>query len=494
MQRTASGTSCGLCKARWLRALLVVGAPSLLSACPDDPPAVDPPQPTTIEIIPPIVAVVPNVAFTMRALVRDQHGMMLPDSYAASVAWTLPPGAALKVDPAGASTTGASIGILATTSGPTSLQASLSGITEPATARITVATASEVGALDWIIAPHKRGQSPAVALVDGHSSLWNNDRVFTFVGNSALDIFLHSESPYEPGNWGRLSLFPYGWSVAYTAVTWKAMCDVADFTSGPNVDATQMFGATASAVTGCSTPTVPSLALPTTLAAAVRKAAWRNIDGIVSADVRRAKDALAQVPTGLVFEPNISPALGYTGVDVYATADGSCLLDGDLGVVTQLVNRGQLSNTEFQPNKMTIVYVDHVTIKLATSGGAAVDAPVPGIACPSHINFGTIVLISVQDRHDTTLAHEVGHALGPWPNWGHAEDSGIPNEFDAGNLMWGGEVDDAAANRRHLTLGQIFRITLAQKSFVQGQVNGIVCDADMMKDVPCPRLSTDVRQ
>jgi len=106
-----------------------------------------------------------------------------------------------------------------------------------------------------------------------------------------------------------------------------------------------------------------------------------------------------------------------------------------------------------------------------------------------------VILINRLDRVPTTLAHEVGHALGlvePWGlTWGHT--NAFTGLRPAQNLM-----HDASSERRHLSLGQIYRMHHDRRSWLTQPLftPGLDCGCDPYSSGPpgnCPTLVADFR-
>ena len=468
--------------ARRAKMLLTLSTVVCLTACPDPPPAVTPSAAKSLENIPEVVTVVPNVPFMMRVRVRDQLGMVLPESYAAAVAWSW-------VDPPGLTVSGAGAGpsIMATATGDSPYVKLTATLPDGSEASATIFVALDVPgaldpAIDWIVAPHNTDGTPMLALIDAqHGADWRNDELFAFVGSSALGFFMDPCNPLDAADCGGLTVFSRDWRVAHTAFDWVSQCDVADLSVG--VPVIQMQGPkTMDLGPGCNVTTL-TLAAPTTIPARIWIASSSTSVTEVDAALAYANNIFVQAPLGLTFAATKTTALGTT-VDVQLDANGKCVMDGANGLVTRLTTFGGIANTALAPNQLHIVWVENLEVVGVWAGG---------YTCAPDAARGTIVLIDDDGLWDTTLAHELGHALGPWPNWGHAELSGIAAEFDRSNLMWGDEMDYSAANRRILTLGQIHRIALAQGSLINGSATGIDCKTDLISGTPCPRLSKDYR-
>lgn len=485
MHRTASSTLrsrySGLRTVRLLWVVLVTGCPG-----PDPPPPPPPEAATTLEIVPEWVSVVPNAEFVLRVRVRDQYGMLLPDAYGAPVVWAWN-------DPTGLTTpgTGAGSSIRVSATGEDDyikLTATLPNGTS-ATATIIVAPDAPSASdpeIDWIVAPHNQDGTPMLALIDAQQgSDWRNDQLFAFVGSSALAFFLDPCNPLDGADCGRVTLFSRDWSVAHADINWVTGCDVVEVTEAvPDPDVLNL-GPNASALA----PSCQKHAMTFQKVGRIPAQVWTAAGGMTLASAKDAvlyaRGILEQSPMGMILDPPVNQAPGQTAVTVQVDGSGRCDMDHPIdGVRTQLQKYASLPNTAFAPNQALIVYVEDLHV---------VGEWYSGYTCPSDPSYGTVILISKNGIWDTTLAHELGHALGPWPNWGHAELSGIAAEFDRGNLMWGAEVDNSSVNRRMLTLGQLYRIALAKDALVHGTATGIDCKTDLISGTPCPRLSKDHR-
>jgi hypothetical protein len=77
---------------------------------------------------------------------------------------------------------------------------------------------------------------------------------------------------------------------------------------------------------------------------------------------------------------------------------------------------------------------------------------------------GARIIFIQHNAYHLTLAHELGHASSLMrPNFGHVNCIG---GFDMSNLMWAYPDDGHAESRQHLTLGQVFRVTADDSSWV----------------------------
>lgn len=117
--------------------------------------------------------------------------------------------------------------------------------------------------------------------------------------------------------------------------------------------------------------------------------------------------------------------------------------------------------------------------------------------------YPNVIYISAAGDSPTTLAHELGHALG-LQDWyprmlGHtgALSTSSINGFTYLNIMWTGLYDPEAFAQRHLSIGQGYRMNMDKSSWVitQGLVPGRTpesCHPLAAKDsLPCPMLALD---
>ena len=99
---------------------------------------------------------------------------------------------------------------------------------------------------------------------------------------------------------------------------------------------------------------------------------------------------------------------------------------------------------------------------------------------------------------NSTLAHELGHALGEWTQPAPVHPDVPPPRvagIEPSNLLWSSEIEWAGSARRNLTLGQISQINLANFSFVKrsriSAGDALNCLPDPTSEVPCPRMAKD---
>jgi len=112
---------------------------------------------------------------------------------------------------------------------------------------------------------------------------------------------------------------------------------------------------------------------------------------------------------------------------------------------------GLITSAYYIESRLNVYYVDHIEPNLAR-GWTCVDRSAPGI-----------IYVSINDRVNTTLAHEIGHALGlQIPFDGHTDPI---NGLDATNLMW--SFQDVVV-RENTTLGQAYRLNAERLSWLNG--------------------------
>jgi hypothetical protein len=445
-----------------------IAAASLLACgfkCGGTPdPGPSPPQ-TVAEVVidPSQLSVVKGVPFRVSVRLYDANGLQLPDSRAQEVAWSASSGHLHLTPPA----RGASVVVTAdpgTSPLPLSenLIASLSGRTARATVAV-VAYATDAQA-DWMIANHASGSAPLVALIDGNTTNWVNDTTIAIVGEGPLADF---KAFCNGANCGEVALFSGSYSASRAQQTWTNAYEVIQpVLTAPNQIPFKVWIATAGD-------------------AAVTSAA---------ADVAFASKALFEGRTGLTIAGTPAPVWPMTIViDVDESNDWKCATTGDNAIRKQLVERAGVPDSEIKQDVITVVYV--TGIDHTTADGTYAPAPYRGYTCTWDHQDGVIILISWSARSHTTLAHELGHAFGPWgpPAFGHTNRA---DGFNETNLMWPWQTDNIAVSRRALTLGQTYRLAHASGSVLHriseaSPSSGVVCQESSMTEDPCPKLSKD---
>jgi hypothetical protein len=123
--------------------------------------------------------------------------------------------------------------------------------------------------------------------------------------------------------------------------------------------------------------------------------------------------------------------------------------------------------------RLNVYYVDHIDPNLAR-GWTCVDRSEAGI-----------IYVSMNDRVNTTLAHEIGHALGlQIPFDGHTDPI---NALDQSNLMW--SLQDVVV-RDKVTLGQAYRLNAERLSWLNGSAG--LRPGQPTRDCGCNPFHADV--
>lgn len=438
-------------------AALVLGSTAL--RCHDEP---DPPRVAGVELIPPRVFAEKDEPFEMRARLLDQTGNFLPETWTATISWNHGEGAAITPNASRATVT------LDASVSPTWIEVEVAGHTSRAQLFVPAPTT----AADHLQAPHAAGAAPMIALVDGVNSgdELRSDALVAFVKSAELEDF--KDPTACTVRCGEVTLFSKNNGVHRNASTWKAGCDVADYSGGGLGGCNSVGGIAAGALPALQAPTVNVWIL----------AAGASVAATVIADIALAQEVFNDAWTGLKVQPNPSTTLPSRPLTLYTNADLSCTSEV----------RGQVSDvTGFSARTVTVVYVDEIV------DGAGL-GPMRGYTCPWNQTDGVIAFVSWGARGETTLAHELGHALGPWvsPDFGHPD--GLVG-FNESNLMWSYQADNIVGSRRWLSLGQMFRLSLDQDALVNrpiignAPVAGVACQREFVLEWRCPRLAKDFR-
>ncbi len=441
---------------------------------PERPPAV-----TSLEIYPGPISAVENSKFTLLVRGRDADGNLVSNEQLKDVQWSTTSANTVLTPTLGASITVAANAGPETIPREATLTAKLTGVFNAKTT-INIVPSGTSSGKDWIIADYSAGETPAVALIDGMSSTWNNDATLAFAGEAALpDYIAHCDG----ANCGEVVLFSPRQAVMRVPFAWKVNCDLVRVsTSDPPTACNKSY----------STPVAPRrVALKVWIAAT-----GSDVQAIASADLDYAVRILRNGRSGLdLGSPLPTPTIA-NPTDIMldlAAPDWICPMDlaATNSVIKQLEDVGVPAST-FSKDEVNVVYVDALT------GPPVVDSYAVdffGYTCPWDASRGSIVLISASSRKHTTLPHELGHALGPWesPDYGHTKRG---YGFDESNLMWPYESDYLPVSREMVTLGQAFQISLGSGSILNrlDASTGIKCQTDPMVDVPCPLLAKDIRE
>jgi len=466
MQRSSGGRIRGL-----VPQALVAGALVLTVSCggcgPKPPPPIG-----TIELEPAELYAATNAQFTLRIVhVKDQDGNPLPQSRAAGATWSS--SAALVSLPASAS--GASV--LVTTlvaPGDADVKATVDGV--EAAAKIHIVANGLATSSDWIVTDKTLSETPVVALLDGQTSAWENDKTVAFIGRASFTNFVSKCA--SASECGEVVLFSDNAAVTAAPVKWTDGCDVV--------------ASTTTETTACPTTNV-TLQPPIAISSAVYIAAsGADLMSTAEQDISLTKGILHGGRSGITFNP-APPIIEWPTKIVLDLAgpDWKCPTTGTYSVIQQLQDVGVPANT-FPNSQTSIVYVDDL---INTPALGSTPTGFFGYSCPWDPQYGAIVLISWASRRNTSLPHELGHALGPWgatADFGHTRRA---DGFDETNLMWPYEADWIPTSREFLSLGQAFQMSLASGSVLHrpgAATSGIACQTTPSVDVPCPKLSKSI--
>jgi hypothetical protein len=196
-------------------------------------------------------------------------------------------------------------------------------------------------------------------------------------------------------------------------------------------------------------------------------------------DLGIANDRLAEARAGIRLE--LAPANIQVGATMAEFSIADCV-DAD-NPAKDLDVDGMLN----------VYYVDLV-------GTTSAFGSLRGTTCPWQEGRPEVIYVNRNDWVPSTLAHEVGHALGlTVPRDGHTE---VMKEFDLTNLMMCCNVGQDRLARTRLTVGQVFRMNADSGSWLNWASPGgtpirpgprVACQCG--RDDPaglCPRLAEDV--
>jgi hypothetical protein len=195
-------------------------------------------------------------------------------------------------------------------------------------------------------------------------------------------------------------------------------------------------------------------------------------------DVKASNHLLAETRTGVqLIVDNEATALAADKVDISSCADG------DL----------KTSSGDTKSLLLHVYYVNSLGL------GAY-----RGLTCAWHSpRERDVIYVSYESHSPTTLVHELGHALGlTLPGQGHAD---IIAGLDGSNIMTSGENDLDPGGRRHLAVGQVFRMNADSASWLNRAVDAFnkpvrestaprgTCQCGATDPAGrCPRLADDV--
>jgi hypothetical protein len=253
------------------------------------------------------------------------------------------------------------------------------------------------------------------------------------------------------------------------------MCDLANFRSTGGV------GVACNPIAGIVSPGPAPLKVPVNV---WKYSTKRGLDQQINADLEYVRDVFGEPWLGVSLVVALHPVSGAPTTDI--KHGSSCQTEDENDITKQIA---RIDQTEFAYNRITVVYVDGINQAVGDE---------TGFTCPHHPDEGTIIIMSASGVGNSTLAHELGHALGQWtmPAREHP-DVPLPRVagLESSNLMWSSERAWGGSARRNLTLGQIAQMNFGEISFLKrariSNGDGLRCDPDPTREVPCPRLAKD---
>ena len=440
-----------------------------------DQPSLHPPV-ATVEIIPSPLSVRSGTRFIIRARLRDEFKIMLPGSRAAGANWVLSNGLK-RVGGSGDSVVVEATPAAAPLPLETTITATVDG--QLGSGKITIVPSGPVtgNKVDWIASDFTAGDPPTVALVDGtfkraDGIIQRSDSIVAFVGESPLEAF-ECQGGLECGE---VTLFAPGQAVAHGRFGWTSNCNLVNYRSTGGI------GTGCTTLTSVSGPLVAPLKVPVIVWMLSKKFGLENQ---VKADLEYVRDAYRKPWIG--FELAIEPRARLSFVGKTDIRHGAiCQTTDGNDIAAQLHG---FDKAELTSKRITVVYVDGINKAMGDE---------TGFTCPHHDIQGTIILMSASGIGHSTLAHELGHALGQWTAPAPAHPDVPPPRvegIESSNLLWSGETEWAGASRHNLTLGQVAQMNLASFSFLKkSELSGgqkLDCLPDPTAEVPCPRMAKD---
>jgi hypothetical protein len=179
------------------------------------------------------------------------------------------------------------------------------------------------------------------------------------------------------------------------------------------------------------------------------------------------------------------------------------------GIAVEITAEHQMESLDYSPSGSCADIEDVLTGFVATAGAFHIvyveDITNPwnhrGYACLADDQRGEIVVMSYAQAQDATLAHEISHQLGfsipPFPLGyaGHVNDYPPSEGFTGTNVMWVFDPPQSIDGRVHLTLGQVYRMHVDERSWLNRASlrtagHTAPCQAQATKGT-CPRLGHD---
>jgi hypothetical protein len=463
-------------RAGWYCQRAALALAFFVAACKKDgPPAennpVPPPGVAGLGIIPGDVFAIPGSQFEMRVHLVDASGNVLPETYGTAVEWT-------PVSTPGMTITGSpgprvmvSVSQLSTT--PFELTAMLPGPGISASVKIHSIKLGQTTSEDWVAATATPKSPPMLALADARwGSNYKTAQVYSFVGGGSLESIAKCAAT-DPAGCGNLTIFSTTNAPDHGAAIWTSGCDIADKRSTivPLPSCQPVF-------TGALKPATP-IDLQVWMFAP--SASHEAVKAYVEYTKRVLSDAWAGLAVSATIHVGGQKATPLLEVDPVTYA---CLP----GVKTGL---DELGINSLGAKVITLVIAEDILVK--DEHGDPVPSGLPGYACPTTTSWGAVAFVAWPLSTYTTLAHEIGHALGPWDaasNWGHTD--GIAG-FNQSNLMHASHSYSVEAPRSTLTLGQVFRLGLDRAALVQQTSTLPHPQCNLTTASACPALNKDVR-
>ena len=409
-----------------------------------------------VEILPEAVTVRNNTKFTMRSRVKDEWGNILLDWRADGVQWSTLGSVSVPPGP------GASVVVDASV--PTSmlphwfqLIATIDGVADTVTIAI-LPDQQASGTKDWITADYSIGTTdpPTIALVNGDAVVPTadgtvstlppvaiKDSMIAFVRQAPLDVLECSAA-----NCGELTIFKPGNAIVRDTAKWSPGCDFVVLVSGVSLP------------TGCSAPSLtvgvlePLKPVPHIAVTVWKASSASDVDAKVDADVQFSRSVFNRPGTGFWLDFDVKDA----GTTLPLVTFGVPCVNSD--VAAQMPK----PPVSFDRDRISVFYVD----ELSTSSYPTSET---GLTCLHDPVTGPIIMISTWGLGTSTLAHELGHAIGGWinpsPQPFHTDVPVRLDGFEPSNVMWSSDPDTTRGIRVNFTLGQLFQMSYRDGSLIQ---------------------------
>jgi hypothetical protein len=305
---------------------------------------------------------------------------------------------------------------------------------------------------DFLTATYKPGQVPDVALVSGIRNTPGGPCGFTFTAFVA-GVGLGNVVDPCTGDGG-------AWEAAVLSVGHKSVVATGQWSGQQNT-------VNAGALQG--SPRVIPVALRVMLGddelSEQELKALRDATMLLAvAEVEAANGVLASTRTGVeLAKPDTLTIedLDPAEVDAYGEVAVADCRDGDDRTLSRDV-----------PGKLNVYYVNRLY-------------NLRGRACPPHRwRKYPVIYVERDIKLQTTLVHEVGHALGlTVPKDGHTN---VVGGLDLSNVMTKGYTDWDPGGRRRLTVGQVFRMNADSASWLSWAT---VANGALVRESAAPRLA-----